>query len=144
MFCWRAWQESNLRPAASKAAPPTVPACPGTSLSLSLRGVTRTLQDGEGHTGRAGTPTFATPVPRLSPDASPLLREKRKEGKEGLRLLPARPVRFLSPRQVAEQLGVCRETIYRLLARGELAATRVGSALRIASDDLEAYLRRRP
>ena len=59
-------------------------------------------------------------------------------------MVPATPRRFLSPRQVAEHLGVCRETIYRLLARGELAATRVGSALRIASDDLEAYLRRRP
>jgi len=53
-------------------------------------------------------------------------------------------VRFLSPRQVAEQLGVCRETIYRLIDRGELAAARVGSALRVSSYDLEAYLRRKP
>src|SRR3989442_11367687 len=113
MLDWRAWQESNLRPAASKAAPPTVPACPGTSLSLSLRGVTRTLQDGQGHTGRAGTPTFATPVPRASAGASPLFRKEGQEGQERVRRVPARPRQFLSPRQVAEHLGVCRETIYR-------------------------------
>src|SRR5438132_11230644 len=53
---WRAWQESNLRPAASKLAPPTVPGGPGTSLSLSLRGVMQRAEEGQGRTGQAGTP----------------------------------------------------------------------------------------
>jgi len=46
---------------------------------------------------------------------------------------------FLSPRQAAERLGVHRETIYRLCARGELPHTRVGSAVRV---DLAAYVAR--
>src|SRR5258706_11123357 len=41
---WRAWQESNLRPAASKAAPRNVPERPGASLPVSIRGVTRTVE----------------------------------------------------------------------------------------------------
>ena len=38
---------------------------------------------------------------------------------------------FLSPKEAAQRLGVNRETIYRLCARGELPHMRVGSALRI-------------
>jgi putative molybdopterin biosynthesis protein len=59
-----------------------------------------------------------------------------------LRVVPAPQCRFLSPRAVAAVLGVCRDTIYRLIARGDLAATRVGSLLRIAEPDLDTYLRR--
>jgi len=44
---------------------------------------------------------------------------------------------FLSPKQAAERLGVHRETIYRLCARGELPHLRVGAALRV---DLGAYV----
>jgi excisionase family DNA binding protein len=43
---------------------------------------------------------------------------------------------------VAEQLGVCRETVYRLIASGEVSAVRVGSALRVLASDLAAYLAR--
>jgi len=46
---------------------------------------------------------------------------------------------FLSPKQAAERLGVHRETIYRLCARGDVPHVRIGSALRI---DLAAYLAR--
>jgi excisionase family DNA binding protein len=49
------------------------------------------------------------------------------------------PARLVSPRQAAALLGVNRETIYRLCARGELPFVRVGSALRV---DLAAYLAR--
>jgi excisionase family DNA binding protein len=38
---------------------------------------------------------------------------------------------FVSPKQAAERLGVNRETIYRLCARGELPHVRVGSILRV-------------
>jgi len=65
-----------------------------------------------------------------------------QEGQKGLRIVLAPPCRFLSPREVAAVLGVCRETIYRLIARSELAAIRVGSLLRIAELDVDTYLGR--
>jgi excisionase family DNA binding protein len=45
--------------------------------------------------------------------------------------------KLISPRQAAALLGVNRETIYRLCARGELPHVRVGSALRV---DVAAHL----
>jgi excisionase family DNA binding protein len=45
--------------------------------------------------------------------------------------------KLVSPREAAAFLGVHRETIYRLCARGDVHHVRVGSALRI---DLRAYL----
>jgi excisionase family DNA binding protein len=50
------------------------------------------------------------------------------------------PRRLVSPREAAALLGVNRETIYRLCARGELVFVRVGSALRV---DLTRYLAQR-
>jgi excisionase family DNA binding protein len=47
--------------------------------------------------------------------------------------------KLVSPRRAAELLGVNRETIYRLCARGELPFVRIGSVLRV---DLAAYLAR--
>jgi len=41
-----------------------------------------------------------------------------------------------------ELLGVHRETIYRLIAHGDLASVRVGSLLRVAAVDVDAYLAR--
>jgi excisionase family DNA binding protein len=46
----------------------------------------------------------------------------------------------LSVGEVAAQLGVCRDTVYRLIQRGELPAARVGSLLRVRRPGLEAYL----
>jgi excisionase family DNA binding protein len=46
----------------------------------------------------------------------------------------------LSVGEVAAQLGVCRDTVYRLIQRGELPAARVGSHLRVRRPGLEAYL----
>ena len=43
---------------------------------------------------------------------------------------------LLSPKEAAERLGVHRETIYRLCARGLLPHVRVGASLRV---DLVAY-----
>jgi excisionase family DNA binding protein len=48
--------------------------------------------------------------------------------------------KLVAPRKAAALLGVNRETIYRLCARGELPHVRVGAALRI---DLFGYLARR-
>lgn len=47
---------------------------------------------------------------------------------------------LLSPKEVAERLGIDRETVYRLIYRGGLVAYRVGSVLRIRPDDVTAFL----
>lgn len=47
---------------------------------------------------------------------------------------------YRTPGEVAQVLGVCRATVYRLIEDGPLVASRVGAQLRIHSDDLEAYL----
>jgi excisionase family DNA binding protein len=48
----------------------------------------------------------------------------------------------VSPQEAAERLGVCRETIYRLCARGEVPFLRIGFALRLAMADVVAALAR--
>ena len=48
---------------------------------------------------------------------------------------------LLTVREVAERLGVCTASVYRLCARGELAHSRIGSAIRVAPADLAAFLR---
>ena len=47
---------------------------------------------------------------------------------------------YLSPLQFAETLDLCQETIYRLIARGELAAVRVGRRLRLPRNQLDSLL----
>jgi excisionase family DNA binding protein len=42
--------------------------------------------------------------------------------------------------EVAEQLGVCNATVYRLCESGELAHLRVGNSIRVRPRDLEEYL----
>ena len=38
--------------------------------------------------------------------------------------------------EAAEALGLCRATIYNLIARGELRAVKIGSATRIPADEV--------
>ncbi len=60
------------------------------------------------------------------------------------RSLPARGlVELLRPSQVAAHLGVCRATIYKLIAAGELQHVRVGAQFRIPVAGLASYLARR-
>ena len=49
---------------------------------------------------------------------------------------------LLTTREVAEHLGVCRDTVYELCAKGELPNVRVLNAIRIAPADVEAFLSR--
>jgi excisionase family DNA binding protein len=78
-------------------------------------------------------------VPRAIAETSSLdLRDKRQKRQNVFRVLPEL---LLSPAQVAAQLSVNRETVYRLIARGELPAARVGALLRVTPTDLAAYLR---
>ncbi|OJH41611.1 hypothetical protein BON30_08865 [Cystobacter ferrugineus] len=48
----------------------------------------------------------------------------------------------LTVREVAEELAVCRATVYALLERGELERVWVGRSIRIPSASLEAFLAR--
>jgi len=47
---------------------------------------------------------------------------------------------FLSLARVAEILGLDRSTVYRMVARGDLATYRVGRQIRVLQEDLDAYL----
>ena len=53
---------------------------------------------------------------------------------------------FLRPTEVARACGVSRQTIYKLIADGELPSVRIGNSVRVPADELHAYLaaRRRP
>jgi excisionase family DNA binding protein len=48
--------------------------------------------------------------------------------------------RLLRVAEVAEQLGVCNATVYRLCERGELPHVRVVNSIRIRPKDLGEYL----
>lgn len=50
-------------------------------------------------------------------------------------------VQWLTPGEVAARLQVCRATVYKLCEAGQLGHARVGLAIRIAEQQLEAFLR---
>ncbi|WP_082207215.1 helix-turn-helix domain-containing protein [Corallococcus macrosporus] len=49
--------------------------------------------------------------------------------------------RLLTVREVAERLGVCRATVYRMCERGEVPHVRISNAMRIDAEALERFLR---
>jgi excisionase family DNA binding protein len=51
-------------------------------------------------------------------------------------------VPLLTVREVAEELAVCRATVYALIERGELERVWVGNSIRIPAASLEALLAR--
>ena len=53
------------------------------------------------------------------------------------------PPKLLRVPEVARRLDVCRDTVYWLIARGDIPAVRLGgsrSALRVPADELAAWL----
>lgn len=53
------------------------------------------------------------------------------------------PLSLLTVREAAGRLGVCTTLVYRACERGELRYTRVGAVVRIAPEDLVAFIARR-
>lgn len=47
---------------------------------------------------------------------------------------------MMTPEQVADFLQVDRETVYRLIRRRQLAATKIGRTYRIPREDLDTFL----
>jgi excisionase family DNA binding protein len=90
-------------------------------------------------------PDFAhtAPGPASTVFSPPTARQNgpKRRGAQLNAVPDARPI-VLSVSEVAAQLGVCRDTVYRLIQRGELPAARVGSLLRVRRPGLEAYLLR--
>ena len=47
---------------------------------------------------------------------------------------------LLTPREAAEALGISRSKVYQLMAAGQLASVRIGSARRISIHVIEAFI----
>ncbi len=45
-----------------------------------------------------------------------------------------------SPAEAAEQLGICRATLYKLLTDGTIPSVKIGRSRRIRAEALTAYL----
>jgi excisionase family DNA binding protein len=52
------------------------------------------------------------------------------------------PPQLFSIGAVAVRLDVSRDTVRRLIARGDLAAIRIGGVVRVSADDLESFVER--
>ena len=61
---------------------------------------------------------------------------------EDLPMSSSRPIRLLTISEAAEYLAISERSIKRLITRGDLPCIRVGSALRFAFADLEAFIAR--
>lgn len=52
--------------------------------------------------------------------------------------------KLLTLRQVLEQLGVCRATLYKIVKRGDLTIVKLGGASRVRATDLQQYVEQLP
>jgi excisionase family DNA binding protein len=55
---------------------------------------------------------------------------------------PPKRTRFLSIREVAEELGISERSAWRLVEQGELPVHQFGSSTRVKREDLDAYIER--
>ena len=89
------------------------------------------------------------PAPTLSRPTIPVLRRPASPGpvrhtsaprEPALRASARRTVRLLSVPEAADQLGISEKGVRRAIGRGDLIAHRIGRLLRIAEDDLAAFV----
>jgi excisionase family DNA binding protein len=59
-------------------------------------------------------------------------------------LTPASLRTAFSVPEVCQQVGLCRDTVYRAIRRGDLVARKVGKRTLILADDLEQFLNSLP
>lgn len=84
---------------------------------------------------------FASPRSGVSPLSGQ--RRAQLSGMATQLIFPfATRARLLRVREVAEQLGVCNATVYRLVESGELSHVRIANSIRIRPDDLTVFLER--
>ena len=147
---WRAMQDSNLRPLASERRYTEYPNSPESSRSV-LSGTVSGDQasreipqkpflpaDFGGSLLRDFSPGEEdgnTPSPPAICKAATLPTEPTKL----MANLHAVEESLLSVRDVAAQLSVCRAVVYRIVAKKELAAVRIGSSVRISPVALGQY-----
>jgi excisionase family DNA binding protein len=56
---------------------------------------------------------------------------------------PHAPEQFFRPNEAAKRLGVCRRTLYRIVADGHLTIFKVRGCACIASEQLSRYMKQR-
>ena len=61
-------------------------------------------------------------------------------GRPPIKVLEGGRRRLLSPREVADELGVSRWAVYALVERGELRHVRISNSIRVAPDDLAKFV----
>jgi len=79
-------------------------------------------------------PSLTIPVLRRPALPEPVSREPAS------RAPTRRPSRLLSVPETADQLGISEKSVRRAVTRGDLVAHRIGRLLRIAEDDLAAFV----
>lgn len=50
------------------------------------------------------------------------------------------PIRWMSTRETAEQLGITLRTLYRFIDEGQIAAYKFGRVIRLKGDDVDAFI----
>jgi excisionase family DNA binding protein len=88
----------------------------------------------EGAAGNRTSPSLVTVKPSIAPRKPPRSVAELAVGEDFEPLL--------TPAEVAKRLNVNRETVYRMRKRGELPFVRVGAAIRVRPEALEAFLQR--
>lgn len=53
-------------------------------------------------------------------------------------------IQLLTPSQVCASLAISRPTLYRLMARGEISAIKIGSRTVIRASEIERFVASRP
>jgi len=79
--------------------------------------------------GKVGT---TVPAPRLAPRTSPASPVRKA--------MPEPVVEWLTVLNVAQELGVSKMTVYRLVHNGEITGNRIGRSIRISRPAVNAYM----